>query len=389
MLTISQQQALDRWDFLTPDLREALFSEVNSDFIWKLCHTEHLSDDKSLDVAEISGYVVMGFLHPEDLAGELKDALGLAPQTAKAIADGINTRIFTPLRADIDQVYQPISKLEAAPKVFQDIGPSVATKAAPGATPAPISINKINPVQPAAAPKPTTTPAPVTSAAGWSTGKTFTVSAPVVKPSAPNPIAAAPVSRPATTPAPVVKPVAPQVPPPVPAKPAAPSFSAPTSPSVVNNPFGGKFEPMGTRPAAPAAPAGPAPFILHEDTRPTSLQTSSDFRLSRPNEKGNVDMAMFQQKAAPRPAVLELGNNPAPSRPMTTPANQNIPPRYPATQNTGPRSVSEITAPPPAPAASSMPKPPTPPSPLSAPRPPMPPTPPKPGDPPRVIRQNY
>ena len=360
-------------------LKEALTSEASSAMVQKISEAEHLPDEKIHEVGRAVSNVLFGFIHPEDVPVELKLS-GLNPQTVSVLVDSINKTIFAPIRGDIDKAYQPIIKSDVAPKVLQDIGPSLPTKPAPGAAPAPVSINKINSVPPTATPKPTTTPAPTASAAGWSTGKTFTAPnsisstpTPIVKPSAPpsQPIAASAI-KPS---APVIKPVVPQVPPPVPAKPAAPSFASTPSPSAPNNPFGGKFEPMPrAASAAPAAPTAPAPFILHEDTRPTSLQSSSDFRLSRPNEKGNVDMAMFQQKAAPRPAVLELGNIPAPNRPTTPPTNQNIPPRYPATQSSGPRSVSEITAPP---------------SPSSGPKPPMPPTPPKPGDPPRVIRQNY
>ncbi len=128
MLTISQQQAGQRWDTITPQLREALFSDVDADFVWNLCQNEHLTEEKSYQVAEISGYVLLGFLHPEDLAGELVESVDLPAPLAKTISDQINSRIFAPLRVDIDKVYSPLSKLGgSAPKILQNVAPIDAT----------------------------------------------------------------------------------------------------------------------------------------------------------------------------------------------------------------------------------------------------------------------
>lgn len=127
MITVSQKQASQRWDTITPQLREALFSDVNADFIWNLCQSEHLTEEMSYEVAEISGYVLLGLLHPDDLAGELVSSMDLPAPLAKTISDQINSRVFAPLRADIDKVYSPPSKLGgsligSAPKILQDIG---------------------------------------------------------------------------------------------------------------------------------------------------------------------------------------------------------------------------------------------------------------------------
>ncbi|MGD1002984.1 MAG: hypothetical protein ABR884_00200 [Minisyncoccia bacterium] len=129
MITVSQQQAGQRWDIITPSLREALFSDVNADFVWNLCQSEHLPEDKSYQVAEFAGYVLLGFLHPEDLSGELASSLNLPTPLAKTISDQINSRVFAPLRADIDKVYSPLSRLGdisigSAPKILQDIDAS-------------------------------------------------------------------------------------------------------------------------------------------------------------------------------------------------------------------------------------------------------------------------
>ena len=68
MQKISRQQALNRWDTLPDNLREALFSEYNSETLWKICEGQHLSEDKIYIVATLAGDVILGFLHPEDFS---------------------------------------------------------------------------------------------------------------------------------------------------------------------------------------------------------------------------------------------------------------------------------------------------------------------------------
>jgi hypothetical protein len=171
MITVSQQQAGQRWDTITPQLREALFSDVNADFVWNLCQNEHLTEEMAYEVAEISGYVLLGFLHPDDLAGELVSSIDLPAPLAKTISDQINSRVFAPLRADIDKVYSPLNKLGVPPMVstpkiiLQDIGAS--QKHDVPSTPKPTTFSDIGwSKQPAAGPNlvasgtiPTPTPA--------------------------------------------------------------------------------------------------------------------------------------------------------------------------------------------------------------------------------------
>jgi hypothetical protein len=110
MLLIPKEQALQRWDTLPDNLRDALCAETNSDFIWKTCRDEHIPDEKIYAVARVVGYVLMGFLHQEDASKEIQAAIGIDPRIADSIAGAINTRIFTPLRQSIDNVYEPAGK---------------------------------------------------------------------------------------------------------------------------------------------------------------------------------------------------------------------------------------------------------------------------------------
>jgi hypothetical protein len=71
--------------------------------------------------------VLFGFLHPEDLAAELRDALSVDIRITTAIANAINQRIFAPIRTQIDAVYKPVgsgSSLMSSgvgPKILEEI----------------------------------------------------------------------------------------------------------------------------------------------------------------------------------------------------------------------------------------------------------------------------
>lgn len=122
MITIVQNQALQRWDSLPDSLREALSSEINSDFIWKTCRDEHIPDEKIYAVARIAGYVLMGFVHPDDASKEIRDATGIDVRIADSIMSAISARIFAPLRQTIDGIYEPSSKSWLESKLAGSIG---------------------------------------------------------------------------------------------------------------------------------------------------------------------------------------------------------------------------------------------------------------------------
>lgn len=139
MIKISQDQALARWDTLPTKLREALYSDMNSDFLWRTCEAEHIPKEKIYNISAIAGYVLLGFLHPGDVAQELKD-LGIVPQVADTVSAAINKRVFDPVRIDLEKIYEPPSTLTLKPIVeikFPATAPSPA--AIPG-TPKPFEI---------------------------------------------------------------------------------------------------------------------------------------------------------------------------------------------------------------------------------------------------------
>ncbi len=108
MIKISQNQALKRWGTLPDILKESIFSAYNAEILWRVCENQHLSEDKIDKVAVVTGDVLMGFLHPEDFAQEIHEALNINIEIAKAIAMEIDRKIFSPLKKELEKVYQPI-----------------------------------------------------------------------------------------------------------------------------------------------------------------------------------------------------------------------------------------------------------------------------------------
>ena len=127
MLKISRQQALNRWDILPDNLREALFSEYDADILWRICENQHLSEDKIRIIAILIGNVILGFIHLEDLAGEIKQELGINPEIANSIASEIERKIFAPIRSDLEKIYAPVEALteEGASPISEPEAPKI------------------------------------------------------------------------------------------------------------------------------------------------------------------------------------------------------------------------------------------------------------------------
>ncbi len=148
MMNISQDQALQRWDSLPLILREALYSDTNSEFFWNTCEGQHVPEEKIAPISKLAGYVLLGFLHPDDLAREIREETGLPAQVADVIQESLLQRVFAPLKNDLEKIYQPSSLLAAAPSMTQTSNQDTG-----------IPLPPLTPTMP---------PAPPLSSPGWS-----------------------------------------------------------------------------------------------------------------------------------------------------------------------------------------------------------------------------
>jgi hypothetical protein len=334
MFSVTQQQASKQWEAITPSLREALFSDVNADLVWNFCQTEHLSKEISYQVAELSGYVLFGFIRPEELSGELIDSLSLSPELAQKISDEINVKVFAPLRADIDKAYATASGKEVdsfGPKIIQNISSVTASVSTPPIPPQSLS------------------------GMGWSKMK---------------PLGPAIVSS---------------VPPPASLKTILNSIPKPPSPPKSSM---GEFERIKSSitPPVPLVPTHiPAPVMLQQEIPvANATQKNADFHIAKSSESAQMEFSKAKEQIKVMPAVIEFNRNaPANTKTSTVPLPLSAPNHAGAINYTefksslasipimdsGARKVTEITSAAPVPV-------PTPATPTISPKPPTPPMPP-------------
>ena len=371
-ITPTQQQIGRRWNILPQEIRDAFFADTNDDSITKLCQSEHLSKEKTDDVFIATGYVLMGFIHPEDLAEELSAAVGLPPQVAAAISGDIDKRIFAPIKGSLEKIFSPPGEPEGGPKIIRDVSPTPAPSPAPPPVPVP----------------------------GWS--RSVSGAEPVIKLSE-QPRAKSP------TPPPPLPNAAPKLPQ------SAPTAWSPSAP-IAKGKFVDEFERLGLadgrggapRPPAPTAPTTPsapknqaapepAPVILNDNASFKARPQAPGFHLNVPEQP--IDVKKTVTAPPPKPAVLEFGaaptaapsprvvhygefKSPSPESPIRPKAQ--TPPPPPRPEKDIPRNITEITAEP-LPAKlpvsrdqkAAPPKPAPPPSPAVPPKPAPPPSPPQ------------
>ncbi len=147
MITIIPKNLVNqRWDTLPQEIRDAMASDKNNDALERIYEQLHIPEDKKRIVARIAGYVFMGFVHAEDMARELEEALAMNSLHARELADSISRSVFAPYkeliekiytgkaevigaRPTLDTIFSPEAKQPAvSPKSLESIAPSVANK---------------------------------------------------------------------------------------------------------------------------------------------------------------------------------------------------------------------------------------------------------------------
>jgi hypothetical protein len=358
-MTITTQQARQRFTTIPPRLQDAVFSEQTAEIMDGIAQQYHLTDEKAAGVGKIASYVLLGFLHPEDVAREIQAQVALPAPLAADISKSLDAKIFAALRDDLIKVYAPVptanhEEESMGPKIIQQVAETIPV------IPKSSIISTIPPV----ITKPTAAPAPKPSVA-------TTTPIAVPKPAAPP----APTTPP-KPPMPKISQLPLQSPPPMPAPPPRPPkqnlSGAGWSQQITSGPLsiGPKPAPAPTTPPPSPAPAPsappkpPAPVMLHEvmPASSTQMQKSADIK----TDLGKRDQMKITAPApqSNRPAVLEIGATPkAPEKSAV------MPPTVPTTSSTGPRTITEVTsAPPQVPPAPSAPQ-----TPPQSAKPPVPP----------------
>ncbi|MCX6702476.1 MAG: hypothetical protein NTW60_01240 [Candidatus Wolfebacteria bacterium] len=107
MIKISREQSFNRLDSLPDTLKDALFSDINANLIQNICLSQHLNENRTMEVGKLVGYIILGFIHSEDLAREITNELQINGQISAAISAEVDKKIFAPIREDLKKVYAP------------------------------------------------------------------------------------------------------------------------------------------------------------------------------------------------------------------------------------------------------------------------------------------
>jgi hypothetical protein len=297
MTKITQDQALERWDTLPQILREALYSDVDSDYLWKVCEGEYIPDEKIYTISGIVGYVLMGFLHPEDVGGEIAEKLQIDRRIADVIASAINQRIFAPLRPEIDKVYSPAS---ASPVLnVASAGGPIMMSVVP--TVVPISSKKgVPPPQPPAPLTPSGIEGKPLPEKGWSTMRPAFAEASAGKPSEIPPMPPKVTMKTDTKPVPM--PLS-QVPAKIPV--GMPTPAAMPAPRPSFNPPINLARPAVPAPMMPITPKPMPAMMVQRDNVPQPIKNAPDLNAASRNI-GNIMPGGISAPSPLRPVVFEM-----------------------------------------------------------------------------------
>lgn len=174
----SQDEIESRYQKLPEELQAAMYDFDVADKTFQIGKKHGLSTDKIGAMAEILGYVVLGFIGPREFVKALSEDIGMDMEKAKALASEINSALFTPLRGalkrahDIEITEEDIQRggeemVRRAPPPFLDkLGTTAGaapTRPKPETKPSPSSFDKAQdkeskPTFPGITPLPKTSP---------------------------------------------------------------------------------------------------------------------------------------------------------------------------------------------------------------------------------------
>ena len=108
--TLPPEQVNQRYKSLPQNLKNEIFSYANAEDVFRIGGSNHFSDEKISLVAMVTGRIIMGFVHPDDITKELQKAVNVDNRIAITVGQELSKKIFSRLRDDIRQVYDPITE---------------------------------------------------------------------------------------------------------------------------------------------------------------------------------------------------------------------------------------------------------------------------------------
>ena len=99
MTAISIEQLKKSVGALPENVRAAFLDDRTSSTLWRVGERSHLSEEKTRIVARLTGYIILGFSHEEDLAHEIEKALQVDHRLAASLSEEISKYVIKPVLA--------------------------------------------------------------------------------------------------------------------------------------------------------------------------------------------------------------------------------------------------------------------------------------------------
>ena len=90
---------------LPEDLKNAIFSIDSAETIQAIGKKSNLPIDKIGELADETGLVMLGLTHPNNFISNLAERLKLDKESARKIAEEINTQIFAKVRESLKKIH--------------------------------------------------------------------------------------------------------------------------------------------------------------------------------------------------------------------------------------------------------------------------------------------
>lgn len=98
----------ERYEEIPERFRELLEADATKSLLARIGAQHSLDHERQVMLEQLVGLIFLGFLSPDDLAGELNDKLFLNFVHARALAREIDEHLFAPNRRDLALVYAPV-----------------------------------------------------------------------------------------------------------------------------------------------------------------------------------------------------------------------------------------------------------------------------------------
>src|SRR3989344_8453880 len=155
-MKVDPQKLLEKFKKLPEDLKVVLFSQESATKIGAVGKKNDLSSSNIGILADETGLVLFGVLHPKDFILDLSEKLGVDKETAKKIAEDVNREIFQKVRVSLRKLYGITDEINP-PSPQASEGAVKITESLPAPKP---------PAPPVPTPKPPPLPAETSAKAG-------------------------------------------------------------------------------------------------------------------------------------------------------------------------------------------------------------------------------